>query len=349
MLNYYDSDSEEYEQIIHTNEKKPWIEKYRPELLDNIIGHEHIISSLQNNIKKKYLPHLLFYGPPGTGKTSTILACAKELYGNNINYMTLQLNASAERGIDVVRKRIKNFIMAKSLCFKDQNIFKLVILDEIDAMTPDAQSILKKLVETHTINARFCLICNYIEKIDFALRSRCTIFRFTVLQKQVLNDKIIDIINKEKITITTKAINTIIDKSNGDMRRIMNQLQSLSMVYKKITDNDVNDFYGYTTSEFINSVVEYLFNSDFKTCYFKILELKKEYSISIGEISIEIFKLFYDKLLKNKCKNAIINNVDDLIIQKIIIEMSIIEQNQNIATNDNIQLASLISAIKKNS
>lgn len=348
-----DSDNDNDNDIkknINNNNKKPWIEKYRPQTLNDVTGHEHIISSLNNHVKKNFLPHMLFYGPPGTGKTSTILAVAKDLYGENVQYMILQLNASEERGIDVVRKRIKNFVMTKSLCFNvSKDMFKLVILDEIDAMTSDAQANLKKIVEMYTGNARFCLICNYIEKIDYALRSRCVIFRFTSLKKLDIIDKVNQIINNEKINMTNKEIQIIIRRANGDMRKILNQLQTLHMVYgsKKIDVDTVNEFFGYPTTDFIDNIINCLYNDSFSDAYDNINVIKKKCLISIGEICTEIFWQLYDKLLKGKSSNALINTTEVKRIEQIVYDLGKLEQCQNISTNENVQTATLIAIFKK--
>ena len=170
------------------NDDLPWVEKYRPENFDTIISHNHIINVLTNLINNNHLPHIIFYGPPGTGKTTTILAAARKLYGSKYKSMILELNGSDDRGISVVREQIKDFSSTTS---KISNIFqshnsisdvKLIILDEADSMTFDAQFALRRVIELYTETTRFCLICNYLTKIIPALISRCMLFRFAPLK-----------------------------------------------------------------------------------------------------------------------------------------------------------------------
>ncbi len=149
----------------------PWVEKYRPSALEELISHDDIIKTIRKFISEDKLPHLLFYGPPGTGKTSTILACAKEIYSpKEFNSMVLELNASDDRGINVVRGQILSFASTRTIFNK--GVAKLIILDEADAMTNDAQNALRRIIEKFTDNVRFCLICNYLSKIIPAVQSR---------------------------------------------------------------------------------------------------------------------------------------------------------------------------------
>ncbi|KAG0722760.1 Replication factor C subunit 5 [Chionoecetes opilio] len=178
------------------NVNLPWVEKYRPETLQDLISHEDIISTIERFIDTDHLPHLLLYGPPGTGKTSTILACARKLYTpKEFNSMVLELNASDDRGIGVVRERILNFASTRTI-FKSG--FKLVILDEADAMTNDAQNALRRVIEKFTENVRFCLICNYLSKIIPAIQSRCTRFRFGPLASEQILPRLNYVIEQEQ-------------------------------------------------------------------------------------------------------------------------------------------------------
>jgi replication factor C subunit 3/5 len=172
----------------------PWVEKYRPKDFSELVAHEDITNTIQRLIDQNRLPHLLFYGPPGTGKTSTILACARRLYGPNYHSMVLELNASDDRGIDVVREQIKDFASTRKIFSSG---IKLVILDEADAMTNAAQAALRRVIEKFTKNTRFCLICNYISKIIPALQSRCTRFRFGPIPKDAVSKRLNHVIECE--------------------------------------------------------------------------------------------------------------------------------------------------------
>ena len=201
--------------------KLPWIEKFRPERLDDIVDHKDKIKTLRNLISKDQLTHMIFYGTPGTGKTSTILACAREMYGEDYRRYILELNASDERGIETVRKSIPDFVKISS------SRIKLVILDEADAMTNDAQSALRRIIEIYSKSARFCLICNDINKIITGLQSRCTLFNFGNLSPDQIKIKLVEIIAKENIKISDEAVDHLINISK-DFRQILNTLQCLN-------------------------------------------------------------------------------------------------------------------------
>ena len=208
------------------NELLPWIEKYRPNSIKNIIYHEKITKTIVNYFEVNKLPHLLFYGSSGTGKTSSILAISKHYYNEDFENMVLILNASEERGIETVRNRIKQFVTTSGLPEnKNTPAFKLIILDEIDAMTEDAQAILRKVIEKYVNNVRFCFICNYLKKINPAIQSRCIIFRFKPISQENMYNFIIGICEKEQFKITSNAIQLIIKRSNGDMRKLLNIIQ----------------------------------------------------------------------------------------------------------------------------
>lgn len=324
----------------------PWVEKYRPKNLDEIISHKDSISTLKTLIKNKCLPHLLFYGPPGTGKTSCIMACAKELYGKYYPYMVMELNASDDRGIEVVRNKIKQFVTSENVFFginpnDRKNIFKLVILDEADAMTADAQAILRKVVEKYTYNTRFCLICNYIQNINLALQSRCTRFRFSPMTRKDVEIKIDEISNAEKIKVDKSGIDTIIKISNGDMRKVINILQSTSMISPIVSENTVNKCLGYPTRNAINSIYESLLNDDFKTIYNNILKIKTDYSISLNDIILELHDI-----LVNSITNQTFTKLNENQILNILSRLRQIEINQATTTNENIQLGALIGIYK---
>lgn len=328
----------------------PWIEKYRPQILDDIISQEHIIDTLKKCIQHNYLPHMIFYGPPGTGKTSTIMACTKELYGKYHQYMVMELNASDDRGIEVVRDKIKKFVNKQSLfygksIFERKNVFKIVILDEIDAMTDDAQAILRKIIEEFSSGTRFCLICNYIQKILPALQSRCSKFRFAPLLPNLLDNKINDICNAESLVITNLGVKTIIKHSKGDMRKVLNILQSCSMIYDLLNEENINNCLGYPQKNTMNIIYKYLLNESFEYAYKKIYKIKSNLGLGLSDIINEI----HDHLLLymiNSCSNKILLKLHVNQVLFILDKIRSIEFNQSIVLSDDIQLSALISIFK---
>jgi replication factor C subunit 3/5 len=322
----------------------PWIEKYRPATLDDVVSHDTIIHTLKEFVKNKCLPHLLFYGPPGSGKTSVIMACARELYGDNYEMMVLDINASEERGIEVVRNRITQFVKSKNV-FGDENgtMFKLVILDEADAMTLDAQAILRRVIETYTTNARFCLICNYVKKINIALQSRCTPFRFSPLSTKFMKEKMDEIIIKEKVTITDDGIDTIVKRSGGDMRKVLNILQSANMAYKNIDGQIINNCLGYPSKTNMTKILSCLFKNNFEKCYIIIQLIKKDNGYSLQDIITELNMMLTDYILtEDKKKYDYLANTSVKKITYILDKMRTIEFNLTNCINDNIQISALI-------
>ncbi|KKK17087.1 hypothetical protein P175DRAFT_0480042 [Aspergillus ochraceoroseus IBT 24754] len=218
---------------VEAQDNLPWVEKYRPNTLDDVSGHKDILATINRFVEANQLPHLLLYGPPGTGKTSTILALARRIYGSkNMRQMVLELNASDDRGIDVVREQIKTFASTKQIFSMAPSStsslasFKLIILDEADAMTATAQMALRRIMERYTANTRFCIIANYTHKLSPALLSRCTRFRFSPLKEEDIKVLVDQVIEKEEVRIQPDAIGSLVTLSRGDMRRALNVLQA---------------------------------------------------------------------------------------------------------------------------
>ncbi len=218
------------------------IEKYRPASLADVCGHQDILSTINKFVDMNRLPHLLLYGPPGTGKTSTVLALAQRIYGAaNARQMVLELNASDDRGIDVVREQIKTFASTKQIFSMGAVAkggaggsgggssiagYKLIVLDEADAMTNTAQMALRRIMEKYTANTRFCIIANYAHKLSPALLSRCTRFRFSPLKEGDIRLLVEKVVEEENIKIGADAVDALIKLSKGDMRRALNVLQA---------------------------------------------------------------------------------------------------------------------------
>eukprot|EP01112_Ceratiomyxa_fruticulosa_P020155 TRINITY_DN6791_c0_g1_i2.p1 TRINITY_DN6791_c0_g1~~TRINITY_DN6791_c0_g1_i2.p1 ORF type:complete len:364 (+),score=61.27 TRINITY_DN6791_c0_g1_i2:109-1200(+) len=209
----------------------PWIEKYRPRTVDDVAHQEEVVRALKKSIETHNLPHLLFYGPPGTGKTSTILAIARDIYGQELlKERVLELNASDERGINVVRNKVKDFaqVSASHMVIGGKPIpgYKLIILDEADAMTADAQAALRRTMETFSKTTRFCLICNYVSRIIEPLASRCAKFRFKPLENESMLNRIQFICEKEEIQYSEEIGKALTKLSEGDLRKAITFLQS---------------------------------------------------------------------------------------------------------------------------
>ena len=204
----------------------PWVEKYRPKKLDDITSQPVIINTLKNVLITKKIPHLLFYGPSGCGKTSTILALAHELFGDTINSnRIIELNASDERGINVIRDKIKKY--AKQIMNTANGLppWKLIILDEADTMTPDSQFALRRIMEQYSKITRFCIICNYHTKIIDPIISRCSVFHFKPINEYDILNKLKYILKSEKLEYDDEILLKVIKMSRGDLRRAINFFQ----------------------------------------------------------------------------------------------------------------------------
>lgn len=343
-----------YNHLEQKNKLLPWSEKYRPSTIQNIIYHEKITKTIINYLEANKLPHLLFYGPPGTGKTSTILAIAKHYYREDFLNMILVLNASEERGIETVRNRIKQFVTTSGLPEnKNTPPFKLIILDEIDAMTEDAQAILRKVIEKYVNNVRFCFICNYLKKINPAIQSRCIIFRFKPIPEINMQNFIINVCKKENIKINDNAMKLIIKRSNGDMRKLLNILQSIYMfinssdipklnddTYLIINENNVSKILSCPTNDNIIKILKFIQENNLEKSYEYLINIIFNDGISLVELISCFYEYFMDSIINN---NKTIIKYENSKSVEIIKNMSMINENLSYCNNDNIQIISFLS------
>jgi replication factor C subunit 3/5 len=313
----------------------PYVERFRADKLDDIIPTKDNISEFKNFVKTKQFPHMILYGPPGTGKTSTIMACGKELYKRNINTMMLVINASEERGIQIIRDKVKNFSSTKGIFMdKDSPVFKIVVLDEADSMTVDAQAMLRSVIEKHTKNVRFVLICNYISKINPAIKSRCTLFRYAPLGLKNIKNRILKINKELKLKITSDGINMLYKISNGDMRKLLNNMQATSSIYNEINEETVCKFVNYPTTSNINKIFKILTENNFKNSFEQIKYIINKYNYNITNIIRELAELIKEKFLNGTLK--------DELYEKYILHINNVEINMALSCNSDIQLQYIV-------
>nr|CCA21065.1 replication factor C subunit 5 putative [Albugo laibachii Nc14] len=306
----------------------PWVEKYRPSRMDDIIAHKGIVSTINQLVEKQKLPHLLFYGPPGTGKTSMIIAIARKIYGKHFSSMVLELNASDDRGIDVVRNQIKEFAGTKKLFSSGA---KLIILDEADSMTNDAQFSLRRVIEKYTKHTRFCLICNYVSKIIPALQSRCMRFRFAPLGVTQVGDRVKQIRDLEKIDLTDGGFDALMQLGKGDMRRILNILQAASLAYATVNEENVYLCTGNPVPEDIAAICHSLWNDSFAEAVSKCQAIQMTKGYATTDIMKEVYHNTTEVDLPAKCQHFIYD------------ELAKLEHRLATGASEKLQLISLVS------
>lgn len=295
-----------------------WVEKFRPKNLDEVESQEDIIMSLKNCIKTKNLPHLLFFGPSGCGKTSTILALAREMFGQKYwSDRVIELNASDERGIKVVREKIKRYAMNSVNLDSSIPPWKIIILDEADNMTSDSQFALRKIMEDYSKVTRFCIICNYHNKIIDPIVSRCSLYRFKPIPKENIHLKLKDICEKENSIIDNNSIEMIEKLSRGDLRKAINFLQRCRN-FKQFSNNNINNINielietmsGIIPNVLLNEFIEECINKNSNKVD-KMIDnfYHQSYSLTV------MIPYILDIIIKHKKIN---DNVKSLLVQKIL-------------------------------
>lgn len=315
-----------------SNDSTVWIEKYRPTEFSEILGRDVIVKRLDTYVKTREMPHLLFSGWPGTGKTTAAGVLGKKLFDNDFSDNFTELNASDERGIDVVRGRVSN--TSETLPSGDHD-FRIIFLDEADALTSDAQSALRRTMEKNTDNCRFILSCNYVSKIIPPIQSRCSIYRFGRLNDKAIIEMIMYIVKHEKLKINNEGIDALLYVSEGDMRRAINTLQSASLSDNEITGETVYEISGFAQPKFIEEMIDLAFKGKFLESRNRLDVLLVDEGFNGGDIVYQVHKKLLDMALPNKMMIEMVGIVGE-------VDFRVSE-----GANDKIQLDALLAWFAK--
>jgi replication factor C small subunit len=270
-----------------------WAEKYRPKTLDEIVNQKEIVSRLKNFVQERNFPHLLLVGPAGVGKTTSILAMARDLYGPGYKNFILELNASDERGIDVIRDKVKNF--ARTAAIASPVSFKILIMDEADSLTSAAQHALRRTMEIYTRTCRFCLIGNYSENIIDPIQSRCSVFRYSPLEEADAKGRIRFIAEKEGVEVLAEGLDALYQASGGDLRKATNLLQAAAASRSAIDDVSVYEVLGKVSPERVRAMIQASLDGDFMGAR----EILRELLIDQGLAPDDIIRMTYSEIMRN--------------------------------------------------
>jgi replication factor C small subunit len=286
----------------------PWTEKYRPSKLSEIFGQKEIVSSLKLYVKEKNMPNLLFAGPPGIGKTTAMLALAHDLYGDNYQGSVLELNASDERGIDVVRGKIKDFARTVAIA---EVPFKLIFLDESDSLTSDAQHALRRTMELYVNATRFILSANYSSKIIEPLQSRCCVFRFRPLEEKEVAEMIERVAKEEGLKVDEKAMHALMYVSDGDMRKAINSLQGAALHAKHITEEAVFKNASRAQPKEIKEMMELALKGKFIDARKLLHTLTITYGLSGEDVMLQMYREIDNLQISEQAKVALVDKIGE--------------------------------------
>ena len=310
-----------------------WIEKYRPQSLEEVVGQSDVVERLQSYVERDELPNLLFSGPAGVGKTTSAVAIARTVYGEDWRDNFLELNASDDRGIDVVRGRIKDFARASFGGYD----YRIVFLDEADSLTDDAQSALRRTMEQFSNNTRFILSCNYSSRIIDPIQSRCAVFRFSPLPDDAVADYVRTIADSEAIEVTDDAVDALTYVADGDMRRALNALQAAAVTGGTVDEAAVYAITSTARPEEIEEMVVQALDGEFVAARGTLDELLTDRGIAGGDVVDQLHRSVWDYDLSDEAAVRVLDRLG--------------EADYRIAegANERIQLESLLAAVARES
>ncbi len=285
-----------------------WVEKYRPMKLDDIVGQDEIVARLKTFVEKKSMPHLLFAGPAGTGKTTAALCIARELFGENWRQNLLELNASDERGIDTIRTKVKDYARTRPI---GDVPFKIILLDESDALTSEAQHALRRTMEMFTHTCRFILDCNYSSRIIEPIQSRCAVFRFRRLGDEDVKKMLERIARSEKLTITPEAMDAIAYAAQGDMRKAINILQAAAALKKRVDEKAVYAVTSLAEPKEVKEIVQLALAGKFFEAREKLHSLLVESGLSGEDLLEQIHRQIFDLDIPEEKKVELVDKVGE--------------------------------------
>jgi len=285
-----------------------WVEKYRPKKLEDMVGQEEVVARLKSFVSKRSLPHLLFAGPAGTGKTTAALCIARELFGDGWRQNLLELNASDERGIDTVRTKIKDYARTRPI---GDVPYKIILLDESDALTSDAQHALRRTMEMFTQTCRFILDCNYSSRIIEPIQSRCAVFRFKRLSEDDVKKMLSKIAKAEKLTFGEEAEEAIIYASGGDLRKAINVLQAVAAVGKKVTKKSVFDVSAAAKPEDVKKMIALAVAGKFLDAREELQKLLIDQGLAGEDILEQVHRAIFELHIPERAKVELVDRLGE--------------------------------------